>query len=151
MSIAIQATCGVAMVAVLGGCASGRPSENANNARSRYDGNYSLLGEYVDQPGACPAVVLAAHHLFVDLEGGTAFADVVQRTYPTKLENDALVAEGDFPTMTGCGDFHERWELSLSANGLGGTLRSRWKIPPSCTATCDAVFHIEAHRLRAQP
>src|SRR5262245_4600577 len=60
------------------------------NPGSHGSGNFVIESE--GSSGDC-GLILAARHLFIDVEGGTAWADVVERTYAVSVAGDRVIAE----------------------------------------------------------
>lgn len=145
-------------VALLLGCAraplapmappSEPPSAEASTAAGSTSGTYRL--EASSAPSECGGkLVLAAKHIKVDTSAGVVSADVVDRTYAI-VKTEPMVAEGNFEVDGACPGtkVFERWTLSPEPSGnLGGTLESRWTLPPDCQRPCLVKFPITAVRV----
>lgn len=93
---------------------------------------------------SCDDIYLAAKTLVLNAHEGTAFADVVNRTYTLQQSGGRLTIDGSFDDEAGCGeaDVVERWQLKRTGDELHGTLTSKWRTLPGCDSTCTAVFDI---------
>jgi hypothetical protein len=76
-------------------------------------------------------------------QGGTAHADVVDRTYQARIQGAHLLLDGEYDGHGQCPNpsIAEHWDFTPSSVGLKGTLTSRWKLPPDCR-WCEQRFEL---------
>lgn len=141
------------------GCAGAKPEETTTPTEpapvattaapsmtlDAFAGDYAIEGSTIAD--TCDAhIVLAAQHVRIDAASRTVFADVVERTYPARLEAGVLVAEGRFTPQHACpqSTIYETWRLTPTGGGLEGTLVSTWLIEPDCAHPCTLEVAIRA-------
>ncbi len=113
----------------------------APNPLEEFAGTYHITGG-IESDGCGGRIHLAVENAAIDADQGTLFADVVDRTFQARVEDEQMIAEGRFERSS-CPEstIFERWTMTRTAEGIEGTLESLWLLPP-CDQTCLVVFHV---------